>query len=55
MIVTERPITGEPLSGSRKAEDATAPRIADRLCSSFDTISFSKNESESKKSARSSS
>jgi hypothetical protein len=27
-------------------------RPADRICSSFDSISFSKNESESKKSAR---
>ena len=30
-------------------------RFADRLCSSFDSISFSKNESESKKSAPSNS
>jgi len=35
----------------REAGVATARGLADRLCSSFDTISFSKNESESKKSA----
>jgi hypothetical protein len=32
---------------------AAVTRLADRLCSSFDSISFPKNESESKKSARS--
>jgi hypothetical protein len=45
-----------PLAASRfrYRDDAVAPaRLADRLCSSFDTLSFSKNESESKKPARS--
>jgi hypothetical protein len=40
---------GEPLQ--RRVE--TAMRFAGRLCSSFDSISFSKNESKSKKSVRS--
>jgi hypothetical protein len=55
---------GEPLQPLRERQGLRTPRPAnakagppstDRLCSSFACLSFSKNESESKKSARSNS